>query len=182
MQSRKKENQETHGQTGNSATHRTLRTPDLVKKVFATPAFVRRAQEVTWLRRNHIPTRGIESSSCEKQTYHNRHITKLPTGSFHDGPRLCPKPLSNTVNPCSVPRSQRLRHRCTAAWLPACSSLASSLFDLQPRDKFAKLDRGSQSPLPCGRRRAAAPAMLGRHLEGEKRHKVRLQGSAGDGF
>ena len=32
MQSRKKENQETHGQTGNSATHRTLRTPDLVKK------------------------------------------------------------------------------------------------------------------------------------------------------
>ena len=37
---------------------------------------------------------------------------------------------------------------------------------------FAKLDQGSQSLLPCGRRRAAAPAMLGRHLEGQKRHTL----------
>ena len=80
---------------------------------------------------------------------------------------------NNSSNSHSSKNSGRPIGPYTSAWLPTGTCSAVGISNLTYRGvqrPFTKLDQGSQSLLPCGRRRAAAPAMLGRHLEGQKRH------------
>ena len=106
-----KENQETHGQTGNSATHRTLRTPDLVKKGLCHTSVCTQSARSDMAPPKPYPDKGnrilfLRKTDISQQTYHqiaNRLFSRRATALSQATQQHCEPMLRTAVTTTETP-------------------------------------------------------------------------------